>query len=113
MTGPDLSVALEAIAPSHLGAKIHLHLAGYRPKGLGNKRPKHRSCEITPMCGAFASSTNHRIPLKVALRWPDRLPNADDPRPQRYWCPACLGHAAYVIGMTPDLVQRIVKELDQ
>ncbi len=105
----ELDEAIEAIAPNAAAAKIHLYVKGYLPPGIGDKRRKQRSVEVTPMCGVYARSSARRVPLAQALRWPERLPTADDTRRQRRWCAACLGHAADYMGMTGELVAAIAR----
>jgi len=109
---------IEAIAPSWQSSKIHLHVAGYLPRGRPGRRPKERCLKVTPMCGASAagSTTAARVPLKDALHWPTWKPACDGEPfptpavPERRWCVACLGHAADLLGLADDLVRALVSE---
>lgn len=108
-------VVIEAIAPSWNSSKIHLHVAGYLPKGRPGITPKKRGLKITPMCGVYAPSTAVRVPIGEALLWPKWRPGGDGPFPtppvpERRWCLACLGHAADLLELTEGLVLAIAAE---
>lgn len=102
MPSTDRPLLIEAVAPGHLGLKIHLHARGYQP---GRKTRSVDAAQA--MCSAYISPKDHRVPLSEALQWPDRLPTALDTRPQRRWCLSCIGHAAEVLGLTGHFVTQL------
>ena len=97
MPPPDVG-PLEAVAPSHMGSKVHLYADGYQP---GKKR---RSSATMALCSSYISPQDQRAPFLEALHWPQRVPTAEDNRPQRRWCLSCIGHAAAILGITDHMI---------
>lgn len=107
---------IEAIPPTLLGSKIHLHLAGYQPS------EKTRTPPDRNMCGQFTHRTQWemRIPLAEALRlgWghPSFKPDTPDyvhTWKTWVWCRACVGHGTAAQGILHQVVAMLVAEREE
>ncbi|NUR80771.1 MAG: hypothetical protein HOQ21_10045 [Dermatophilaceae bacterium] len=94
-----------AVPPVRWGELIHLHSPGYKPS------QRHRFWDNAALCN---SSITYQLrnaltaPLADALKWLQREPTVEDPRPAWRLCRSCLGHAAEIAGLGEALIRQIV-----
>lgn len=95
-----------AVPPATWGELIHLHQSGYTPTKRGRGIREH-----VALCNAgVAYQLRHGLtaPLDIALKWLQRKPTVEDPRPAWRLCRNCLGHAAEIAGLGEAIVRQIV-----
>lgn len=97
---------IRAVPPVRWGEVIHLHQAGYEPtRRVRSIRDNMALCNYGI---GYQLRNELTAPLADALKWLQRKPTVEDPRPPWRLCRNCLGHAAELAGLSETLVRQIV-----
>lgn len=91
---------ITAITPVY-GRVIHLHDPEYMP----SKRRRSAQDSVA-LCGYLINPPG--VHLGDALRWTNREPTDEDPRPPWRWCTNCLGHAATLADMADTVLRALL-----